>query len=121
MVYGMTPDALARMYVAGSLKNQGDSFTFELQNKIDSGSVSGITKLVVDDVEKPLDGVTVELGGQVRQVTAISWSNSLYVPYGATLKLQVPGQLEPGQHTIKLTINTPELGPLTISITDTVS
>jgi len=121
MVYGMTPDMLARMYVSGSLKNQGDGFTFEVQNKIDSGAVSGLTKLIVDDAERPLEGATVELGGQARPVTEISWSNSLYVPYGAKLKLYVPGQLEPGQHTIKLTVNTPEVGPLTISITDTVS
>lgn len=121
MVYGMTPDALQRLYVKGSLKNEGDGFCFEIKNLIDSGSVSGISKLTVDGEERSLDGATVELGGKVRQVNSLSWAASLYVGYGAVLKIYVPGALEPGEHTLALTANAPELGQITLPIKDTVA
>ncbi len=120
MYYGMSADALQKMYVQNSLRNDNDGFVFEIQNKIDSGTVSGIGKLVVDDEEKPLEEVTVEMSGKVRQADTITWSSSLYVPYGATLKIAAPGTLEPGEHTVKLTVNAPEIGQLTLPITDTI-
>jgi hypothetical protein len=109
------------MYVKGSLQNQDDGFVFEIKNQIDSGSVSGIAKLTVDDEERPLEGITVELNGKAREAGNITWSASLYVSYGATLKVFVPGALEPGEHTVKMTVKAPELGQLTLPLTDTVA
>jgi hypothetical protein len=71
----------------------------------------------VDDEERSLQGATVELGGKTRAVGSLSWSASLYIPYGAVLKLHIPGELAPGEHTIKMTVNVPELGQLTFPIT----
>ncbi len=79
------------------------------------GMVSGITKVTVDGKDVPVAGVTVELAGKVREANA-----SLYVSYGAVLKIRVPGQLEAGEHTIQLTINAPELGQLTLPVTATI-
>ena len=121
MYYGMSSSALEKMYVKGSLKNQDDSFVFEVKNQIDSGSVSGIAKLMVDDEERPVEGVTIELNGKTRDATSISWSSSLYVSYGATMKITVPGTLDAGEHTIKMTVKAPELGQITLPITDTVA
>jgi hypothetical protein len=121
MYYGMSSDALQKMYVQGSLQNQNDGFVFEIKNLIDSGSVSGISKLMVDDEERSVDGVTMELGGKVREVGSLTWSSSLYVSYGAVIKIYVPGQLEPGEHTVKLIVNAPEVGQLTLPVTDTVA
>jgi hypothetical protein len=120
MYYGMSSDALKKLYVSGSLANHEDGFVFSIKNLVDSGSVSGITKLTVDDEERSLNGATVELGGKVRAVGSLSWSASLYIPYGAVLKVYVPGELSPGEHTIRMTINVPELGQLTLPITDTI-
>ena len=121
MYYGMSSGALAKAYVKGSLKNQGDGFVFEIKNQIDSGSVSGLAKLTVDDAEKPLEGITIDLNGKVREAASLSWSASLYVSYGATMKIYVPGSLDAGEHTIKMTIKVPELGQITLPITDTIS
>ncbi len=121
MYYGMSAESLQKMYVAESLKNQGEGFVFQIKNLVDSGSVSGITKLTADGEEMSLSGVTVELGGKTRPVSEITWSSSLYVSYGATLTIYVPGTLEPGEHSITLTINAPELGALTLPFSDTVA
>ncbi|MBN1875355.1 MAG: hypothetical protein JXA33_14090 [Anaerolineae bacterium] len=120
-MYGMTPESLQKMYVKGSLKNQDAGFVFQVKNLVDSGAVSGIAKLIVDGEEKSLDGITVEMGGKVRPVAEISWSSSLYVYYGATMTIYVPGPLEAGEHTITFTVKAPELGSLSLPITDTVA
>jgi hypothetical protein len=109
------------MYVKGSLKNQDDGFVFQVKNLIESGSMSGVAKMALDGEEHPLDGATIELGGKVRQVSEISWSAPLYVSYGATMTVYVPGTLSDGEHTINLQINVPELGRISLPITDTVA
>jgi len=120
-MYGTSPEMLQRMYVKGSLQNQDNGFVFQIKNLIESGSLSGIAKLSVDDEERSLDGATVELNGKVRQVSEISWSSPVYVSYGATLTIFVPGVLAAGEHTITTQFNVPELGRLSMPITDTVT
>jgi hypothetical protein len=120
MYYGMSSESLKKLYVQGSLKNQDNGFVFQIKNLIDSGSVSSIEKLTVDGEEKNLDSVTITLGEKVRMASEISWSNSLYVYYGATIMFYVLGSLKPGEHTIVLQVNAPELGQLSLPVTDTI-
>jgi hypothetical protein len=120
-MYGVSPEMLSKMYVEGSLKNDGEGFSFAVKNKIESGSVSGIAKLSVDGEEWSLEGATVQIGEKVRPVSEISWSKSLYVSYGATLVIYVPGVLEAGEHTINMQVNVPDLGRISIPVTATIS
>ncbi len=120
-MYNMSPDALKKLYVAGSLKNQGEGFVFQVKNLIDSGSISGITKFTVDGEPRPLTGATIEVNSKVRPVAEITWANPLYVNYGAVLTIYVPGALSAGEHTIVMQVNVPELGSLGFPITDTVA
>ena len=112
---------LTEIDVQGSLKNQDNGFVFQVKNTIESGSVAGVTKLSVDGEERSLEGATIQVGEKVRPVTEVSWSSTLYVPYGATLTVFVPGELEPGEHTVNMQVNVPELGRISLPITDTVS
>ena len=120
-MYGLSPDMLSRMYVQDSLANKDTGFVFSIKNKIESGSISGIAKLAVDGEERSLEGATVQIGDKVRDVSEITWSSSLYVPYGSTLTIFVPGKLETGEHTITMQINVPEMGRISFPVTDTVS
>ncbi len=120
MYYGMSSESLQKLYVKGSLKNQDNGFVFQLKNLIDSGSISSIAKLTVDGEEKPLDGVIITLGEKAHAANEISWSSSLYVYYGAIFTLYVPGALQPGEHTIVLQVNVPELGQISLPVTDTI-
>ncbi len=120
MYYGMSSESLQKLYVKGSLQNQDDGFVFQLKNLIDSGSISGILKLTVDGEEKSMDGVTITLGEKTRAVGDITWSSSLYVYYGATLTIFIPGALQAGEHTIVLQVNAPELGQLSLPVSDTI-
>jgi hypothetical protein len=120
-MYGTSPEMLQRMYVKGSLQNRDNGFVFQVKNMIESGSLSGIAKVSVDDEERSLDGATLELGGKVRQVSEISWSSPVYVSYGSTLTIFVPGKLTAGEHTINTQFNVPEMGRVSMPITDTVT
>ena len=120
-MYGVSPDMLSRMYVQDSLANKDAGFVFSIKNQIESGSISGIAKLAVDGEERSLEGVTVQIGDKVRSVSEITWSSGLYVPYGSTMTIFVPGQLEAGEHTVTMQINVPELGRISFPVTDTVS
>jgi hypothetical protein len=111
---------LQRMYVKGSLQNQGDGFVFQVVNRIESGSLSGIAKVAVDGEERELEDATLELNGKVRKLSEISWSSPVYVSYGTTLTIHVPGTLAAGEHTINAQFNVPELGRVSMPITDTV-
>jgi hypothetical protein len=119
-MYGTSPEMMQRMYVKGSLRNQDAGFVFQVKNLIESGSMSGVAKLAVDGEERALEGATIELGSKVREVGEISWSAPLYVSYGATMTIFVPGALASGEHTLNLQFNVPELGRLSMPITDTV-
>jgi hypothetical protein len=120
-MYGTSPEMLQRMYVKGSLQNRDDGFVFQVKNQIDSGSLSGIAKIAVDGEERDLEGATLELSGKVRPLSEISWSSPVYVGYGATLTIYVPGVLAAGEHTINTQFNVPELGRVSLPITDTVA
>ena len=119
-MYGTSPEMLKKLYVKQSLKNQDEGFVFQIKNTIDSGSISGLAKIAVDGEERPLDGVTVTLGSKTREASSITWSASLYVGYGAVMTIYVPGTLEPGEHTVTLQVNVPELGRISLPVTDTV-
>jgi len=119
-MYGMTPDMLGKAYVTGSLQNTDDGFSFEIKNRLESGSMSGVPKIAVDGEEVSLEGATITVGEKTRPVAEVSWSASLYVPYGSSLKIYVPGALKAGEHTINVQLNIPELGRISIPITDTI-
>jgi len=83
--------------------------------------MAGVTKLSIDGEDKELEGVTVQIGEKVRPVSEISWTASLYVSYGATLTIYVPGNLDAGEHTVSMQVNVPELGRITLPVTDTIA
>jgi hypothetical protein len=119
-MYGTSPEMLSRMYVKGSLKNQGEGFVFQFKNMIESGSIAGVSKLAVDGEERSIEGATITIGTKTRPVNEITWSASLYVSYGSTLTVYVPGTLEEGEHTINMQVNVPELGRISLPVTDTI-
>ena len=120
-MYGTSPELLNRMYVPASLQNRDEGFSFQVKNLIDSGSISGALKIAVDGEERPLEGATIQVGNKTRALTEITWSSSIYLSYGDTATVYVPGPLEPGEHTIDLRVNVAEIGGLTFSFTDKMS
>ncbi len=115
------PVLLTKLYVTHSLRNQGDGFTFQLENQIATGTVTGVARLTVDGVARPLDGVTIAAGDETRSALSLSDQAPVAFAVGTTVTLSVPGTLSAGEHTIEVTIDTREVGALTFPVTDTIS
>jgi hypothetical protein len=114
------PVLLSKLYVADSLQNQDNGFTFQLQNRIATGTVIGLSSLTVDGIAQPLDSVTVMTENESRSALSVSDQAPVTFAAGTTVTLSASGPLSAGKHTIEVTINTREVGALTFPVTDTI-
>lgn len=112
---------LRRLYVAHSLKNQGEGFVFQFQNKVTEGMLVGLSQLVVDGVERSLEGATISARDEERPIVQLTPDRPMTFPAGVTVTFHVAGPLPPGEHTITFTLQTREIGPVPFSIADTVA
>ena len=115
------PILLRKLYVPGSLKNEGDLFVFCLQNQIADGTVTGLSRLVADGQDRALDDITMAVGVETRAAGDLSDDAPLAFAVGAVATVRVPGALPPGEHTIEVAVHTREIGPLVFPVIDTVS
>jgi hypothetical protein len=117
----VSPYMLRNFYVDGSLQNTDDGFQFMLKNVIDSGTLLGLAKLEVDDKAFAPEEILVGKGEAVQKASEISHQKPLYFHYGQTLTIKVLGEpLESGSHEIRLTVNTAEIGRITLPIEATL-
>ena len=113
---------LNRLYVKGSLRNTPSGWQFEVRNDLAQGSVISILVLELDGAAWPLESVTILLpDGSPRPAAAVTPAAPLPLPVGVSLTARMAGQsLAPGEHTLKLWLQTQEIGDLTITATDAV-
>jgi hypothetical protein len=107
------------LYMKGSLRNTDEGFELKVRNLVNGGEATGIYALSIDGVGRSLAGVTIELEDKVHAADELSWQSSLFIPYGATLTVYVPGRLAPGDHKVTLAFDSP-YGEVRIPFTDTV-
>ena len=112
---------LKRLYVANSLKNDGASFVFQLQNQIATGTVTGLSQLVVDGQPCALDDVTIAAGSDALLAPDLSDAVPVTFTVGSRVTVRVPGALPAGEHTIEITVQTREAGALTVPVADQLS
>jgi hypothetical protein len=111
---------LARLYVKGSLKNDDQGFEFSLQNNIDSATLVNVGPIIVDGDVYEAANLKVISKNQERNGDQISRENSFPIQIGAQFRIVVPGKsLAPGEHHIKLTANTREIGKVKFDFKDT--
>lgn len=116
------PSLLARLYVKGSLKNTETGFEMKLKNIIDSGTITGLSALTVDDVTYQPAQVQVKIGDNVTTADLITREHPMVARAMLEIHIAVTGeQLTPGPHKITLVIMTREAGKLQFSITEAVA
>jgi alpha-galactosidase len=119
----MVPNfVLKRLYLKESLCNTTRGCQFTLQNSLGAGTVARFQGLEIDGTPVPLDQLfRVEPTGAFQPVQAITPEAPLPLADGAsyTLLLQEVW-LEPGKHTLHLSIESVDLGPWDFSVKDTV-
>jgi hypothetical protein len=118
---------LSKIYVKGSLKNAAKGFEFNFKNVVDSGTLVELGPITVDGKAYQAAALTVVTGSQERgiqeragdQVTRLA---PLPVYVGSAFTIRVNGEtLVAGEHAIKVSALTREIGRIQIDFQDTVA
>lgn len=112
---------LSGLFVKGSLQNTPSGFGLRLRNNIDSGTITGLGPLGVDDTTISADKIILKVGQKEVRGDQLSYRSPLPVGVMSEIKVEVEGEpLSPGQHKISFQIMTAEAGRLNFSISETV-
>ena len=111
---------LKKLYQKGSLINTSEGCEFALENSIGTGTVIRFHRLEIDRAACSLDSVSVmSPGSSGRPAASISPEAPVSLTLGVRAIVRCAGlTLQPGKHTIRLRLQTLELGDLEIKITD---
>ncbi len=115
---------LKKLYVRKSLRTEGDSISFKLKNIAAPATITNCHGINIDGQAIENDQITIiSPQGKERLATKISKEAPFHFPIGATVKLRVTDitldNSEP--HNIKLHLEVEEIGPIDISISDTIA
>ncbi len=110
---------LAKLFVKGSLKNTEDGFELKLKNIIDSGTLTGIGALLVDEIRFEPSQCRIKVGEKEMRCDEVTRTAPLSVRAFVEIRLRVSAApLPPGEHKLTMEIFTNEAGKLKFSITE---
>ena len=116
------PGFLARQfYVSGSLRNNESGWELQAQNPMGEGTLVGVGKMRVDDVDIPAGNVSAVRSGDPEPIRAedISRTRPVSVFKGDRVTLQVAGDpLAAGEHKLEVELFELNMGRLSFAITD---
>jgi hypothetical protein len=114
---------LRRLYVRGSLHNDGGGFAFELKNSLGAGYAEQMLPLTVDGEPIPPEDATfaVEGSNAVLPFTSVSSDQPFTLSMRKTVTIAVRGRtLEPGKHKIGLGFVVTGMGTMQFDVTDAI-
>ncbi|NLS76523.1 MAG: hypothetical protein GXY76_04590 [Chloroflexi bacterium] len=113
------PSYILQQLIAGANPlNLPDGFQFALRNTVGSGTLTGVVKLEVDGVAVEPARLFVGLGEPTTPASEITRQKPWAFQYGQGLVIKAAGKpLEPGHHQIALTVDTIEIGRITVPLT----
>lgn len=113
---------LENLFVKGSLKNTEKGFTFKFKNMIDSGTISGMAPLTIDNTSYDTEKISLKIDGRQIQADQITNRTPLPVYILSEIEFSITGEtLDPGPHRMGFSIHTIEAGRLQFSITEPLS
>jgi hydroxymethylglutaryl-CoA reductase (NADPH) len=116
------PFLLKRLYVKGSLRNNGQGFQFELKNTLGSGYGNELLPLTLDGKELPKKSSYFILDAEEIPFSAVSKDNPFTLGMNRTVTILVKGvTLSEGPHKIGFSFMAQGLGKLGFEATDLVS
>ena len=113
---------LKSLYQRNTLSNRAGGCEFALENSLGTGTITRIHSLEIDGMACPLGSVHLtSAGASSRLAATVTPEAPVSLTVGVRAVVRCAGLvLQPGKHTIKLRIQTVELGDLEIKITDKV-
>ncbi|MBI4187143.1 MAG: hypothetical protein HY530_06565 [Chloroflexi bacterium] len=115
------PFLLKRLYVKGSLRNNGQGFQFEMKNTLGSGYGNELLPLAVDDREVPRESSYFVLDKEEIPFAAVSKERPFTLAMNTICTVTVKGvRLAEGPHRIRFSFVAQGLGTLSFEVTDMV-
>ena len=114
---------LRRLYVRGSLHNDGDGFAFQLKNSLGSGYAEQMLPLTVDGDPIPPEEATFALQGSDSALpfTAVSSEQPFTLSMRKTVTIAVRGRtLASGKHKIGMGFVVTGMGTMQFDVTDVI-
>jgi hypothetical protein len=112
---------LRKLYMKGSLANVDDGFVFKIKNSLAPGTATNMDPIKVDDVEYPLDALTIKVGEEEYKGASIAGGEAFPIKVGVEIELHVKGDpLSEGEHKIDISIETKEAGKLAFDVKDAI-
>jgi len=113
---------LSRLFVPGSLKNNHDGFEFKLKNIIDSGTITGFSALIVDDITHEPSRIVINIGENTISGDQITRVKPVYVRALVEMLVKVQGAaLAEGEHNITIALLTAEAGKIQFRVNELLS
>jgi hypothetical protein len=113
---------LRRLYVKGSLRNEGGGFEFQLRNGLGSGYAHKMWPLKLDGEELPASSASFQRDGLPVAFTEVSKQNTFTLAMNKDITIQTEGvALTPGPHKVEMGFDVPGLGTLRFDFTDLVA
>ncbi|HZP56044.1 MAG TPA: hypothetical protein VFC53_00660 [Dehalococcoidia bacterium] len=110
---------LRRLYVKGSLHNDGGGFAFALKNSLGSGYAEQVLPLSIDDAEIPATDAVFEVDGEAVRFADVSSERPLTLAMNKAVTVRVSGRtLEPGKHKIAIGFVVTGMGKMQFDVTD---
>jgi len=118
-MYNMIPKAmLKKLYIQGSLAQEGEEYSFQIRNNLYPGTVKEVEYVKVDDQELDLNTITIFVKEQEIAVAKISEENPFKLTKGDTFTFKVKGSLSKGTHTLSFNFKTIEAGKMVFDVED---
>jgi len=116
------PGFLKRIYVKGSLRNNGGGFEFKLKNALGSGYAYGLLPMAVDGVEVPAGESFFSVDGRSLAFDQVSKERPATLAMNREATISVQGKtLTPGPHKVSIGFLVVGLGELRFDLTDNLA
>ncbi len=112
---------LRRLYVKGSLRNDGGGFAFDLKNSLGSGYAEQVLPLTIDGEEIALDATTFSIDGSGLRFSEVSAEKPMTLGMQKVVTIAVDGRsLAPGKHKIGMGFIVTGMGKMQFDVTDAI-
>ncbi len=113
---------LRQLYTFGSLAAVNGGARFSLKNRLSDATLTGVTRIAIDDQEVDLARVSLLAGDRRLAASAIAPQSPLGFPLRQALVVEVAGRrLEPGKHKVSIAFSAEPFGDLTFSVEDALA
>lgn len=112
---------LRRLYVKGSLRNEGAGFAFDLKNSLGSGYAEQVLPVTLDGEVLPVESAAFTVDGETVRFSDVSGERPMTLGFHRAVTINVAGRtLVDGKHKIGMGFVVTGMGEMRFDVTDVI-